>query len=419
MLRRGRELYTVFVLCCCVLMTGCGDGGNEEAEQTHEDLAVTEVRVAEAEIGQIVETISATGNVFALHESRIHSKVAGRVEQIPADEGDRVVKGQVLIRLEQEDFVLAKSRAEAALNTAKAALQQLKAGARGEDIKGAEAAVFQARASLEEAKSDFERVTKLHKEHVASQQMFDTAKARHEVARQAVRIASEQLKKAKSGPTTEDLQVADARVREAEVGLEIAEQQLKDSTILAPFAGIVAEKLMNAGEMVSAMSAIAILRLVNVESVKIQATLPEKEMSRVRVGLGALVDVDAYSNEQFSGRIRKISPIVDPASRSFKLTIEIPNPDFRLKPGMFARVQIHSEQHDKAVLIPRPSLNTSNGQHSVFITEKGVAKRRHVAIGMQNESTIEILDGLQAGERVIIEGNYGLNDGGKIRIKEE
>ena len=409
----------VFVLCCVVLMIGCKATKNEVSEQMHEDLAVTEVRIADVEIGTIVESISATGSVFACRESRIYAKVAGRIEEIAVDEGDRVLEDQILVRLEQQDFMLAQRRAVAAVDTAKAALRQLRAGARGEDIKGTEAALLQAKASLEEAKSDFERVGKLHEEAVASQQMFDSAKARYEVARQAVRIASEQLKKSKSGPTAEDLQVAEARVREAEVGLEIAEQQLLDSTILAPFAGIVAEKLMNEGEMVSAMSAMAILRLVDTKIVKVEATLPEKELNRIRIGLDAQVKVDAYRDEQFSGRIRQISPVVDPVSRSFKLTIEIPNTDFRLKPGMFAGVNILSKQHEKAHIIPRSALSANNGEHWVFVVKDGMAERRQVTLGLQTETTLEILSGLQPGEQVIIEGNYGLDNGARVRIVRE
>ena len=418
MLKKRWWCLYLWGLAGILLMTGCEDAKNDGSEQTHEDLAQTEVRVAEVEIGSIAETISVTGSVFALHESRIYPKVAGRIEHIPVEEGERIVENQVLVRLEQQDFVLAQRRAEAALGTAKAALQQLRAGARGEDIRGAEATLFQAQASLEEARSDFERVSKLHEESVASRQMFDSAKARYEVARQAVRIASEQLKKSKSGPTAEDLRVAEAGVHEAEVGLEIAEQQLKDSTILAPFSGIVAEKLMNEGEMVSAVSAMAILRLVDTASVKIQAMLPEKELSRVRVGLEAFVEVEAYRGEQFPGQIRQISPVVDPVSRSFKLTIEIANPDSRLKPGMFARVKILSEQHDNTLLIPRPALSARNDETLIFVVENGEAEQRHVTIGLRTETELEILEGVQAGELVIIEGNYGLDHGERVKVVE-
>lgn len=407
-------LFVVF--CSFCLFIGCSQDKKEQAGEVKQE-RITEVRIASATVGRIVNTISTTGTVFAICETRIRPKISGRIDKILADEGDTVAEDQILVRLEQEDFVLAQNRADAVLGTANAALQQLLAGARGEDIQGAKAAVSQAKASLDEATADFERVKKLHEANVASKQMYDTSRARYEIARQAVLIASENLKKTKAGPTKEDVQVARARVREAEVGLQMAEQQLKDSTIQAPFSGIVAEKFMNDGEIVSSLSPSEILRLVNIDTIKIQCAIPENEMSRIHLDAEASIEVDAYPDDRFPGNISKISPVVDPASRTFKTTIEIPNTNYRLKPGMFARVQITIDVHEQAILVPRSSLTVVDGKDVVFVAENDVAVLRHVSTGLKNEQSIEILKGIQAGEQVIIEGNYGLEQGTTIHIK--
>jgi HlyD family secretion protein len=366
-------------------------------------------------LGRIDRTIVTTGTVFAIRETRISPKVSGRIEAILVDEGDPVEVDQVLIRLRQEDFRLAKNQAEAALGIANAMLQQLLAGARQEDIQSAQAAVAQAEATLEEAQSEYERVKRLSEAQVASQQMYDAAKARYEIARHGLSIALEALKKAKTGPTKEDIQVAEARIREAEVGLQMADQQLHDSMIRAPFAGIVAEKFANEGEIVSSMSSSELIRIVDIETVKIECALPEKEMSQVFVGANALIGGDAYPDEQFPGKISQISPVVDPITRTFTVTINIPNADHRLKPGMFARVQIIAATHENAVLIPRSALTLVENKSVVFIAENDTAVLREVKAGLQDEDTIEILEGLQGNEQVIIEGNYGLENGTKIQ----
>ena len=294
-MKRRHRMLGCFWLCALWLFCSCQNVQEQESEQkTDADTRVTLVRTAEATLGRIDRTISTTGTVFAIRETRISPKVSGSIEAILVDEGDPIEADQVLMRLRQEDFRLAKNQAEAALGTANAMLQQLLAGARQEDIQSAQAAVAQAQATLEEAQSEYERVKRLSEAQVASQQMYDAAKARYEIARHGLSIALEALKKAKTGPTEEDIQVAKARIREAEVVLQMADQQLHDSMIRAPFAGIVAEKSANEGEIVSSMSSSELIRIVDIETVKIECALPEKEMSLVFVGAAALIGVDAY-----------------------------------------------------------------------------------------------------------------------------
>ena len=120
---------------------------------------------------------------------------------------------------------------------------------------------------------------------------------------------------------------------------------------------------MNEGEIVSSMSPSEIIRLVNIDTVKIQCAIPEKEMSQVQPEGQAHIEADAYAGEQFPGRIRTISPVVDPASHTFKVTIEIPNTDHRLKPGMFARVQLITETHENVTLVPRSAITTNDGKN--------------------------------------------------------
>jgi multidrug resistance efflux pump len=410
--------YLVVPLCVFWLLTACEQSKETKtSEQIVEQQQVTEIRTAEAKIGRMVSAIAVTGAVFALREARILPKVSGRVERIMVVEGEQAEKGQVLVQLEQQDFLLAKHRAEAALGTANAAFQQLLAGARSEDIQQAQAALSQARASLEEAKGDYERIKRLHDENVASQQMHDAAKARYTIARQSVNIAFQSLKKAKTGPTEEDIQVAKARVREAEVGLEIAEQQLQDSTVQSPFPGIIAEKFVNEGEIVSSISPSPLFWLVEMRTVKIECAIPESELSRVEPGSEATIEVDAYPEDQFVGDITRISPVVDPASLTFKVTIEIPNSDYRLKPGMFARVNIVAEVHENTVIVPRSAVTRTNGKEVVFVIEGDTAVLREVIVGLQDEEFVEIIQGIQAGERVIIEGNYGLENGTRVQEK--
>jgi membrane fusion protein (multidrug efflux system) len=155
---------------------------------------------------------------------------------------------------------------------------------------------------------------------------------------------------------------------------------------------------------------------MNIDRVKTEIGLPEVHLARINIGNPVEVKIDTYPGITFTGKISTINPMVDSVSRAFKIKVEIPNKDHRLKPGMFARVKIYPEIHKDALIVPFKSVMKREGNTVVFVVEGDRVRLRAVTAGINNEREIEVIDGLGEGEEVVIEGHYGMADKTKVRV---
>ncbi|MFB0526678.1 MAG: efflux RND transporter periplasmic adaptor subunit [bacterium] len=159
-----------------------------------------------------------------------------------------------------------------------------------------------------------------------------------------------------------------------------------------------------------------VLNIAYMDKVKIVVNVGEKDIAKLRKGEKVRVSVDAYPEESFLGRVVKVAPAVDPRSRKLKVELEIENKDHRLKPGMFADVEIIHNEHSNVLVVPRIAVLEKEGKTILFTVEDGRARLKEVKTGISDEEKIEIVEGLTEGENVVIEGNYGLTDGAKVEI---
>jgi len=357
--------------------SGC-DFFKQEKKPSKEE-RVANVKVFKVKKGDIASYISATGTLEPNHESRIGPKVEGRIEKIYVDEGDFVEEGTPLIKLEQDTYIIEKKRAEAELNTARAYLKK-------------------AEVNLKNIAKDWKRLSFLYKEKAISEQRFD-------------RIDTE-YKAAKA-----DLNYAKARVKEAEEKLAAAEQNLKDSITFAPFSGFIVKKLMEEGEVSNWVTyQWDVLHLQDISIVKIECPIAETKIRYLYIGKEVKIKVDAFPEEIFTGQVNVINPRVDPKSRTFIVKIEIPNKDFKLKAGMFARVKIAEEERKGVLKIPKKALLVKGEKHVVFKVEDGRTKSQIVELGISDGTWVEVVKGLKEGETVVIEGLYALRDGTGVRV---
>jgi membrane fusion protein (multidrug efflux system) len=341
-----------------------GCGSNDAKTATEEPVVpVTATRV---ERGDIASTIQVTGTIFPWQESMISPKVSGRIEKLFADEGDKVTRGQTLAELEQERLLIM--------------------------IKESKASLQEARAQLRNLESTLERSRKLFREGVLDSQHFDD--------------------------TATERDLAAARVKRAEALLERAEQDLQDSIISAPFDGFVVEKLMNEGEMATTMPPSNIFHLVDTSRVKIECDISEEKRTVISVGRQASITLDAYPGEVFTGEITTVNPKIDIVSRTFTVKIEIPNPDFKLESGMFARIRIAEEQSLNTLLIPRGVIIEAGGVKKVFLVKNGRAAEREITTGITTPESAEITGGLSEGDMIVTRGFYALKDGIKVTVQE-
>jgi membrane fusion protein (multidrug efflux system) len=161
-----------------------------------------------------------------------------------------------------------------------------------------------------------------------------------------------------------------------------------------------------------------LFRVVDLEPLIAYVHVPERELERLRPGQPAHIQVDAVPGQQFVGRVARLSPVVDPATATFKVTIELDDPSARLKPGMFARVGIVYERREGALQVPRTAIVDSEGQTTVFVVENGKAQQRPIQIGLANAGYVEVTSGLKGAEQVVIVGQGALKSGNAVRVVE-
>jgi membrane fusion protein (multidrug efflux system) len=195
---------------------------------------------------------------------------------------------------------------------------------------------------------------------------------------------------------------------------DLAQLQLSYTQIRAPFSGVVATRTVRVGQTVQPGT--ALFRITDPSPLKAQVFVPERELQRLGVGQPAAVQVDAVPGRMFPAQVSLVAPTVDARTATFKVTVEVDDASAVLKPGMFARIGIVFERKQQALQIPRVALVETDGERSVFVVQKGLARQRSVTTGLTDAGNVEITDGVKEGEQVVIVGQSGLKDGNRVRV---
>jgi cobalt-zinc-cadmium efflux system membrane fusion protein len=333
----------------------------------------------------IAGSILATGKIL-VSENRvavIGPVHEGRLVRLYAGQGSNVKKGQKLADLESADI----DQAEA---------DYLKAVADYENARrtsGAE--VKLAQATYDRTKMLYEKTITAGKNLQAAEHDLEVAKASAESSVASTRAA-----------------LTAARRHLLILGLKQSDiEALKNKpdspvvfSLTSPIAGIVVERNATIGATVGAD--VNLFKIIDISSVWIDANVFEKDLERVKFGQEVKVSVPAFPEATFSGRVILVSSVVDPETRSVKVRTEVPNRDRKLKPDMFANVEIITDVHRTAISIPQSALLNDGGQTVVFVAAGSGYEKRKVTAGIQSSDRVEILDGLQAGDKVVVKGNY-------------
>ena len=204
---------------------------------------------------------------------------------------------------------------------------------------------------------------------------------------------------------------------------DIEGMKYEKASIKSPIDGMVMKKFLDEGSQVepsvSPMMRIPVIMVANIDTVKVLVNVSEKYLGKLKEKNEAEVKVDAYPAEVFQGEVTKIAPLIDLATRTSEVEIKISNEEHRLKPGMFARVSITLEKKEDTLIVPIKAVLSEDSQKFVFVVNGSIAHKREVKTGIYQKDSVEITKGLNAGETVIIEGNYGLKDGTNVVIEAE
>lgn len=207
-----------------------------------------------------------------------------------------------------------------------------------------------------------------------------------------------------------------AQYQGAKATLQLAELDLKEATITAPISGFIAERNAKVGNLTESFQRAIMFHIVQQQELYGIVYLPEKELSRVHKNQKALLDLTAFSNKSVAGFIERISPVIDPKTGTFKVTLRIPNQDLLLKAGMFAQVKLNYDTRDNVILLPRKALLAIDNSVNVFVVKDGIATKTPIEVGYQEGEFVEVISGLDGDEQVVITGHHNLRDNAPIEI---
>jgi RND family efflux transporter MFP subunit len=337
------------------------------------------VDMAPATRHEVIDYITVVGNLIGQATVDVVPRVGGRIESIPVKLGDRIARGQTIAKIEDEQIREQINQRMASLKVNEANVTQ-----RENDAKLAE--------------TIYARMKAQYDRDLLSKQLLEDAEAKYNTAVSNVGVAKAQLVQTQS--SVDELKIT-----------------LANTTVTSPVDGFVSRRVLDQGAFAGANT--VILSVVDITLVRMVANLVEKDVKRVQPGVTALVEVDAFPGEQFSGQVSRVAPVFDPATRTAPMEIEVPNPGFRLKPGMYARVRLTVDRRPNALTVPRSAVADIEGKRGVFMLENQVARFHEVKTGLQDNERVEILEGLNEGQRVVTVGTLALRDGDRITVVGE
>jgi HlyD family secretion protein len=299
--------------------------------------------------GKETNSINASGTIESVNVT-ISSKTSGTINKINFKEGDRVKKGDLLVEISHDLLDIQLRQSEAGVELANAQLKLLRSGARREDIKQSEDLVKQAKINMDLARQDKERAEELYRQDATTKKLYDDAMGRYDLTLTQYNSAKENLTKVKTIIRPEEIEQAQANLKKAVSMVDLLKQNIEDCKVYAPSDGFVSKKFVEEGE--NAVMGGSLLRLSNLETVNLVIYIPETELAKVKLGQDAEIKIDAFKDKEYKGKIIFISPeaeftpknIQTPDERTklvFAVKIEIPNPQYELKPGLPADARIN------------------------------------------------------------------------------
>lgn len=457
-MRQKRWFNIVLIFAIALLVAGCSSAAAAPQALEPETPPVA-VEVGQVETGNIAATYAYAGDLQPLHTLSLVSIVSGAVEEVMVEVGDEVRAGDPIIRVEDTAYKAQLKQAEAALTVAQTNLLKMRKGPRAEQIEIARASLdgaraqllgattmtedertlaaanlAQAEAALRLAQYDYDKIKwagqvsqtpqalKLQQATIA----YETASAAYnmqanpddtsiEQIRLGLKKAELSLKLTENPFTDEDFALARAGVSQAEGVVALAQFQVDNTILRAPFDGVVAEVYVTTGSIASPQS--PVIKLISRE-LEVQIEAPENQISYLYNTQPAALKVAAFPGQDFPAMIASVAPAADATSHTFPVKITPLDEESQLRAGMFAEITVLLEEKTGVTLVPRSAVTTFEGQDVVYVVsaDEQTVSRRPVTIGLSDGDRLEITSGLSAGDVVALAGLSNLTDGSRITI---
>ena len=462
-MNKNVSLLIILLLATSIPLTACSPVGEPEPvaqAAAPEEVPAAPVEVAPVETGDIAVIYAYTGNIEAADSVSVMPGTAGRIETVLVVVGDELKAGDPIAVVESDIYATQLRQAEAGLEAARLGLAKMEEGARPEQIAAAQAAVqftrnavsdltdisdeerttavaalAQAEAGLRLAQSEYDKIAWAGQVGMMPQALqleqatigYEAAKAAYELQTNPSDLqlsplmaqlaqAELALALAKNPFTETDYEMARNQVKLAEAALDMARIQMHETTIRAPFDGVVAELYVTEGSMVAPQAPAA---LFVSKPVEVMLNVEESRISHVTEDQNAALQVTAYPGQDFPAVVTNVAPTADSQSHTFAVQVTPMDEDHLLRSGMYANVSLLIEEKQETLLVPRAALTEVAGQETVYVVnDDNTAEQRAVTTGLEEDGRVEILSGLTAGEQVVIAGQTSLQDGSQVEVRD-
>ena len=362
------------ILISTLIIMGFISACNKSDDENDKNAEAVPVEVSIVKLGSVSQLLDYSGDIHAEYEVKVFSKIPDRIEKFYVDEGDNINKSQIIARI---------------------TATTIKQG-----VKQAEAALAAAHAQEINLKLEFDRAKRLFSENAMSKQQYDAVQTQFEAAK--------------------------AQAEQAQAGLVSVKSQLGDAELTAPISGIIGQRFYEEGDMASPGT--PVVSIVQMDKVKIVFDATEEDLGKLAIGQEAAIKVRSYTDKIFSGKMQKISPVLDPETRMAKVEVLIDNSKHLLKPGMYAEVSVTTGLIQDVIVIPRyvtiesTTMEKVQGEdqvqknYYVYTVENGHAKQRKLNIRYINHKSIAVNSGIAVGDTLVVLGQNNLRDGLPVLI---
>ena len=372
--------------------------------------------------------LNATGYIVAAHKIEVAAKVVGKVKWIGVDKGDRVTEGQVLVRLEDDEYQAQLLQAKGNLTSLQAKLAEATNGSRPEEVAAALSNVHTAESDLDNAKVTLDRNKLLLKSGVVAQQVVDDAQARYDNALHRVASLQKSFELVKLGPRQEQIDSLRGQVEQARGALVYAETNLANTIIRAPVTGTILERAVEKGEFVTTSfvgdrgAKGYVVSLADLNDLEVELDIAQNDFAKLHSGQHGAVTTDAFPDRKYDGFIKEISPEANRQKATVQVKVKVAQPDNYLRPEMNASVAFASDAKSESpggaparpvVIVPSTALRDG----AVFVFLDGKAVRRSVKTGATSPQGVRVEEGLVGGEDLILNPPSALKNGDKVRQK--
>ncbi|HCD51366.1 MAG TPA: efflux transporter periplasmic adaptor subunit [Balneolaceae bacterium] len=342
--------FLTFAAFSIISLTACSNDGDQNEDQNNDNDSTLVIPVEARDVlrGDISAYYSNTATLEAVEEAVIVSKVRGIVEEILVEEGDMVKKGQVIARIEDDQYRIETERAKA---------------------------------TMDRMYNDYQRNKELFEKELISAEVYENSRYDYESQKSAY---------------------------------ELAKLSLEYTAIRSPISGVISERFIKVGNMIGTDQ--QVYRVTNFDPIQAVLHIPEHEMYKIRKGQRAELMVDAIPGKLFTGKVERISPVIDPQTGTFKTTVYLDDKEDILRPGMFGRIKIVYDTRFNTRMIPKNAIISEDETQSVFVIKDSLAFRRIIKTGYVNGTNIEVLEGLDDGEIVVTTGQGSLSDSTRVNV---